>query len=386
MANRKDIGKAFADKLSTLEKTPRENVWSGISYELQKKKKRRIAFFFFWSKTIGLLLVGAIAAIYVYRQNGSVNSGTIINTPKTTVVNKTIDSQNTIGTDNQTTIKNPADNNPAISITGQSTNSGVVGKTNELFPSKNVVTSGINSSNKNVLRTKNSRPRRSTSLKGSLSKGNYFGKRGGRDEKYSKVNTNRSTKKLKHQKTNNRIENPSTLSNQDKINPIDLTALQTAPTTVPTKEVFVKKKDTLTPKKGKEKPINITMLPEDKTVQDSAKSYRKFDVDAFVSPTYYGYLSKGSTLGSDLDSLSKKSEIKFSYGVGLTYELTHKISVRIGYSKVSLSYLTKNAPINTSNYNGIGYNPNITNQTIAVASNGAEKMDITQKISYTEIP
>ena len=380
MGNRKDIGKAFADKLSSLERTPRENVWNGISYELQKKKKRRIAFFFFWSKTIGLLLVGAIAAVYVYRQNGSVNNGTTINTPETTIVNKVIERQNTT--------KNNPINNPSTSKAGESTNNGDVEKTNATLPSKKVVTTANNSSYKNILRTKNSRPDRSTSPKESLSKGNYYGKKGHRIETYSKVNSKKRTKKskLRARKTKNRLENPSILATQDKVNPIDLTALQSAPTTVPAKEMYIKKKDTLTSKKGKEKPINITMLPEDKTAQDSAKSYRKFDLDAFASPTYYGYLAKGSTLDNSLGALSKKATIQFSYGAGLTYDVTEKISVRIGYSHLSLSVTTQNAPINTTNYTGIAYNPNISNQTIAGASNGAQKMDITQKISYTEIP
>ena len=74
MENRKDIGKAISNKLNSLEKTPTENVWNGISYELQKKKKRRMGFFFFWTKTIGLILVGAIAALYIYNQNVDFNT------------------------------------------------------------------------------------------------------------------------------------------------------------------------------------------------------------------------------------------------------------------------------------------------------------------------
>ena len=60
MENRKDIGKIFADKLSSLEKTPKDNVWNGIKHELEKKKKRRVVPILFWTKTIGVLLLGAL--------------------------------------------------------------------------------------------------------------------------------------------------------------------------------------------------------------------------------------------------------------------------------------------------------------------------------------
>ena len=132
------------------------------------------------------------------------------------------------------------------------------------------------------------------------------------------------------------------------------------------------------------------MYPADSIKKENAEVYKKFYVDVFASPTMYGYFSKGSTLDSRLDSLSTKSEIKFSYGVGLTYDLSEKIAVRIGYSKVNISFVTKNAPIDVSNYSGIDYNPNISNQSILTSDNfplnGAAIVDIIQKISYTEIP
>ena len=75
MENKNDIGKAINDKLSSLDKTPKEQVWSGINYELQKKKKRRIGLFFFWGKTLGLLLISAIACLYIYNQSGGFSLG-----------------------------------------------------------------------------------------------------------------------------------------------------------------------------------------------------------------------------------------------------------------------------------------------------------------------
>ena len=74
MENKKDIGNAIRNKLEKLDKNPQDQVWGNIREELQKKKKkRRIGFIFFWSKTLGILLVAAVAAFYLYNQNESSN-------------------------------------------------------------------------------------------------------------------------------------------------------------------------------------------------------------------------------------------------------------------------------------------------------------------------
>lgn len=364
MKNRKDIGKVFNEKLQALEKSPSDKVWNNISIELQKKKKRRIGFFFFWTKIIGLFIIGALTTWYIYKHQSD-NSSFPNHQKENITVNenyhKTIQDQENV-TPNDTSVKE--DN----SVSGHES-------------TKNLDSNGASSQNPITNKSNSNLSERTT-----FSKESKFSK--GKSGQYSKTKFKKSPRKKKAKfKTadENKIKDGVAVS-QNTIASPDLPLLQDGSQKEGKEQIPTTKKDSLIAKKNKDKIKNINMYPNEKKEQDSAKTYRKFDVDVFVSPTYYSYFAKKSTLDRDLDSLTKKTEITWSYGIGLSYQLTDKIAVRIGYTKTSLQYVTKNAPVNTSNYSGISYQSNITNNSIYNQSGNAEKMDITQKIAYTEIP
>jgi hypothetical protein len=390
MENKKDIGKVISDKLNSLEKTPRENVWNGISYELQKKKKRRIGFFFFWTKTIGLLLVGAVAAWYVYNQNDGFNTlspkdskesiieqgkdrKTITNdsNPGNTEIHN---AQSNLNNEIATEDANSTENKNAVETQNKLKNNNSLNNSNALNKTNSVTSKSKKPSVKKTNNT-NSVSKKSKSIKNKSSQ-------------FSRVRSKKSTKKAKvKSKTDQETLNQSAINTEQNTSTLfDPKSLQNNSTVEKSKEVDSKKTDSLVAKKDKEKTKTIYMSPEDKKEKDSAKTYRKFDIDAFVSPTIYGQFANTSTVDRRLDSISKHSKITLSYGLGLTYELSEKFSIRVGYNKIALETTTKNATVNTQNYYGIKYNPNVTNQTIYNASNNAEKMDITQKFSYSEIP
>lgn len=394
MENKKDIGKAISDKLNSLDKTPREQVWSGINYELQKKKKRRIGFFFFWGKIIGLVLIGAIAGLYIYHQNGGFNWGSTDNSKDTITINNVNGETITVSPNTKNLKNNSTETktNSSIAFGNKNTtesNTSINNKNNSHNKSGNSLENTAYSKSKNASATATRKGKINTIYsKSAKNKSALFSKAGIKKSKNN--STKKSRKKFKKGKTvSNSSETKTTKSDAALI---DLNGLQNKDTGDLRSEVKVKKTDSIA-KKDKEKTITIKMYPKDSLKKDSTIIYKKIAVDAFVSPTLYGYFAKGSSLDRRLDSLSKKSEIRFSYGFGLTYDLTEKISIRIGYSKIGISYVTKNAPIDTDNYRGIAYNPNISNETILIASQATDiaigtnnRMDITQKISYTEIP
>ncbi|MEO5775618.1 MAG: hypothetical protein ABIQ27_01855 [Flavobacterium sp.] len=400
MENRKDIGKAINDKLNSLDKMPREEVWTGINEELQKnKKKRRTAFFFFWGKTLGILLLGSMAAFYFYNQS---NLNSLKNSNETIIINDANKNDVVNGSNNanDTEATNDTNSDENSSETGTNKNSSVDGK--NVTDDGNSLTNGNSAGKRNTADLENSSNNNSrknaVNLKGKsnervnskLKKKNHSkitSKSGkSKSKKFLKAKTKKSKKKSA--KKEKLLLTQTNVTKKDTT-VLDLSSLQGKNTSDLLSEIKSKKKDSLIAKKKKEPKINLE--PKDSLSKDSAKVYHKFYVDVFVSPTLNGYFSNGSTLDSRLDSLPKKSEIKFSYGIGLTYDLSDKISVRIGFHKTNMSYVTKNAAIvvnagSAGNYNGISYNPNISNQTIYSESNGSQRMDITQKISYTEIP
>lgn len=453
MENRKDIGKAISEKLSTLDKTPGNQVWSGISYELEKKKKRRIGFFFFWAKIIALIIVGCLAGLFVFDHYTGANwfptnksKGTItvdsVNGESVTLSPNNTPNQKTGNTSPQShTNKANKDKDNVIDKT-ETNLTNTKAEKNKTNPNANHSDSGTNltiskegntsvkSLKKGKLNTFSSKPGKG--------KSGLFSKEGKKSNaEFSKKGKNNS-KKEKTDKLLSENEtatsNPSTVdlralqnkstgksnSDKEKSTPtIDLSSLENKKISKKDsiiaqrqkekelkikerdsliaqkqkdKELKVQTKDSLIAQKQKDKEITIYMYPKDSVKVDSI-IYRKIQVDVFISPTLYGYFSKGSTLDRGLDSLSRKSQIRFSYGFGITYDLTERLSVRIGYRKINLSYVTKNAPIDADNYRGVDYDATASNQAILTAFNAipAESpvpaiMDITQKISYTEIP
>ncbi len=409
MENKKDIGKAISDKLSSLDKTPRENVWNGISYELQKKKKRRIAFFFFWTKAIGLLLVGAIAALYVYNQNDGFNTISPKDTNESIIVN---------GNGSKTNSNNSNEENTEVNNNKSDVNNGIVAddeKSNEkrnAFDKENNLKNSNATDNQNSIDNKNSVNSKSkkgsfkttrnnnSSSKTSKSSKNTKGTRadgdlttktkqsGAKSGQFSKVSAKKSNKKTNGKsKTEKETSSLSDLKTEQSTTALfDPKSLQNNSSIDKTKEVNTKKTDSLIAKKEKKKRIDLK--PEEETKKDSTitkDGFVRFHVDAFLSPTYYGYFSDKSTISRFLNSNSKTTEIEMNYGAGLSYDLTERVAIRIAYTKVKLNYITHNALVNTQNYSGIDYNPGVTNESIYTASDSAQTMDITQKMSYNDI-
>lgn len=66
----------------------------------------------------------------------------------------------------------------------------------------------------------------------------------------------------------------------------------------------------------------------------------KFDIRAIVAPIYYNTLGNGSSIDAQFVDNSKSSDINFSYGVQLSYDLNKRLSLRAGINKVDVSYNT----------------------------------------------
>lgn len=382
MENKKDIGKAISEKLSTLDKTPRENVWSGINYELQKKKKRRIALFFFWTKTLGLLLIGVIGALYVYTQKNDFDTVSPNNSKESKIVNSD---------NNNTTTNQSGEANTRIKLGDSDVNNGIITEATNSYSSESNFKNKSNFKNGNVVANSNSIYNQITkSAVNSKFNNKAISKKSKPIKNTQDSGVNQSKAKASEFSNLNeeKIKEISSQSNNTEQNNhalFDPTSLQKNDSIHKNKERDTKKADSLLAKKEKNRNKNINMYPEDKKVQDSAKGFMKFHVDAFLSPTLYGYFSDKSTLSRFLDANSKSTELEINYGAGLSYDLTHRATIRLSYTNVKLNYTTHDAIVDTQNYSGIDYNPGITNESIFLASNNAETMDITQNISYNEI-
>lgn len=128
--------------------------------------------------------------------------------------------------------------------------------------------------------------------------------------------------------------NPATKSNIiiDKNIPITegvaQTAVDTAKTVVPENEL-----EKLLQEKLKDK-------EEDKALAENEKGKERWNIKPQVAPVFYSSLSNGSPINEQFSSNSKSYDNDMSYGLGVNYAVTDRISIRSGINTVNLSYAT----------------------------------------------
>jgi len=115
-------------------------------------------------------------------------------------------------------------------------------------------------------------------------------------------------------------------------------------------------------------------IPNSETEKEQAKitektiSPRRVRVSTTAAPIYYDNFGSGNTIDDQFANNQGSSEITISYGLNFAYQISEKISIRSGISKVDLSYNTKDiaftAAVNPSALSGINYNGNIPNYRI----------------------
>lgn len=74
----------------------------------------------------------------------------------------------------------------------------------------------------------------------------------------------------------------------------------------------------------------------------------KWKIAPNIAPVYYNTLSSGSPIDSELSGNKKKGKINMSYGVGVGYAISKKLTLRTGVNKVSLGFDTEDVAVSTN--------------------------------------
>jgi hypothetical protein len=136
---------------------------------------------------------------------------------------------------------------------------------------------------------------------------------------------------------------------------------------------------------------------------------KKLRVSTMAAPIYYDNFGSGTSIDSQFANNESSGEISISYGINLAYQISEKIKIRSGISKVDLSYNTKNiaftAAVNPTALSSINY-PNgnipsfrIENRTVQQFSNLSASAEfnraslaspaagyLNQKLGFIEVP
>ncbi|WP_034920239.1 hypothetical protein [Gillisia sp. CAL575] len=148
---------------------------------------------------------------------------------------------------------------------------------------------------------------------------------------------------------------------------------------------------------------------EDISLAENTLSTKKIRVSTMAAPIYYDNLGSGTSIDSQFKNNASSGEISISYGINLAYQISEKIKIRSGISKVDLSYNTNNiaftAAVNPTALSSINYSdgnvPNfrIENRTVRQFSNLTASAEfnraslasptagyLNQKLGFIEVP
>ncbi len=415
MENRKDIGKAFREKLDGLQKAPGDHVWQAIKDDLPKKKKRRAIIFWWFISVPTALLVLGLFGYPLWENYGTGNAPKVNNIETGNAENANASGQRasgrqtrTTGTGNSVATESTASQNDEVNAgtytTGSNTNAlnrKAISKTgNKGYTVTNA--NDNNRDNSGNTTNKYSKKRKSKTNSASVKKGRLAssGKKSGR--------------------SNNTRGNNSIAANTTKNNEVDITNdasanAETAIDTITTEETQAvaenkpagkekaaaakaktentkKQADTLQPEE--EETVLVEVKKKKKQEKPSDDNKRMF-VYGFVAPGLYSagdadYIDP-SVSGSDVSV-----EKAFGYGLYLGYNITPKWSIRAGFVSTKLELQTDGLYLSGSpaDYTGIKYAANMSNTSIVqrltqgldVNSQPYANFNISHKLQFVDVP
>jgi hypothetical protein len=377
MKEQKNIERLFQEKFKDFQATPPEDSWDTIASLLnEKKKKKRIVPF--WLQLSGiaasLFIVGTLIWNYPTKKE------TLIQENTTTIVIEDIQNKTNSGIENTIITNLESNQNASKKNTYKENNYDIINNTNDLTRFKknkktNSTFSSVQNSNNNLV--------------------------GNSKENNAKTNTRNDIKNKSNDGVINTVIKNSNEENlvanlykkaDDKIT-IDLGTIaaffeednkestvtsttnttlirQTNSNTIITSTEIISKDSALVVKiaEGKNPLEELLVTKEDGKNEDEKEEKRnKWEISTNASPIYFNSLGEGSPLDQQFENNSKSYSTTLSYGIGGSYMLSNKVSIRTGINTINLSYNTNDISYQTK------INSTVTNNvpTISRNSNGS---------------
>ncbi|MAQ75100.1 MAG: hypothetical protein CL613_02055 [Aquimarina sp.] len=327
MSSKKNIDRLFQEKFKDFEATPNDVVWERIKAS-QQKKKRRVLILPIWYKAAGI--AAAIAILFTVLYNWSDND-TKIEIVDTTTNNpeENIPSDNN-NTDQNRNVFNESQNTETLDY--------VLDQNDKNEGSHNP----SNTSNA-LFKTSNPKIQNTTIGNTNTSRIDQNDRNSDSDEQKKSNLTNTAIADQTPEEIENKGVNLSENRNQT---PTNLTSEEN--TTIANEETTDKAND------GKKSIFDVIKESEDIIAEKPKDKDKRWNVSPMIGPVYYDHEGNGSSVDSRFSDNGKIGELNLSYGVQLAYQLSDKLSVRTGLSKVDLSYSTKD----------VGFSPSIAGQNL----------------------
>jgi hypothetical protein len=392
MKEQKNIERLFQEKFKDFEVAPPEMAWKNIEARLNKKKRRIIPFWFKISGIAASLLFG----FYIYSLLNGVNIKDKIDS-NTTIVeekNNSIQNQNDLKTikANQNSKRPLSEQNNIITEIDNFGNKINTEKTtlkkekvNKVKPTENL----LSFSKKNRKQKINIKSNQENQITKGFNKSNSIESES--DEIKITANSNLVKNKIDFNKINtvNKDENSSIVVEKKANNTTQDSSLVAK----------ISEEVNALEQLLKEKEVGKNVEEKEKEMQD------RWAVSSNASPVYFNSSSNGSPLDSKFESNEKSYNNKLSVGVGVSYAINDKISLRTGLNTVNLNYNTRGVvfyqdanarEIQNVSKNQRGSLINVENKSTEINSsieinqfgNDVKKYDgeLNQQMGYIELP
>ena len=403
MSEKKNIDRLFQEKFKDFEAAPPDFVWDNLEEILQEKKKRRVIPIWIRLGGVAAALVVGMLFLYPYFTADTPGSGVVYDTPQTGTGNKTQTNPAGTGTPAQPNRNvqgtGPASNpNAIVSGPGNATSPINTAQDNASAGTQQPATGTPGSGNKSGIKAGTGN---SALAHGTTNNNNSKNKGGSRNNKYNsngqhnpannKHNANPQYQEGGIASNGSRNNKPGTANDNDQngtagnaVNPVSGNRLQQEnqnngvaqngnPTGQPDANNGQQETDSqqtgndlinrdiplvpITPDEAlAQTPVDTTAVQEtdlekrqreleeekaNKALAQNDSDATKWNVKPQMGPLLYSSLGNGSPIDAQFASNSKSYDNQLSFGVGVNYALTDKLSVRSGINTVNLSYATE---------------------------------------------
>lgn len=419
MKDKKNLDRLFQEQFKDFEEIPPEIVWKNIEAELTKKKKRRIIPF--WYKLSG------VAALLIF---GFLGTRALLNQSKIEITNPVVTEEKVNSKESQNNIVDSDKKNNQNQLNSVENDSIKINNTSEkqLFSNDEAVANGnlntekaskkennqngsikVNQKNKeNLGLVSNSTNKTKQSNQETKSNSIKTNNSELVDNSNTKLKTNSETEKatvdanLNNQKTQHSEKNKTEIISEKNININEKQfVLEDHSTKIDKNKIDSAAVASLNTTKEELNTLGELLKEKEKDQKPKVEpKENKWQITSNVAPVYLGSSSNGSPIDSQFANNNKEYQNTMSYGLGVNYDVSKKLTLRTGINRVNFEYLTNDIEFYASlqgrpmaslssvtNSNAapiVVQNANFASNEVFVGS--TKQGSIEQSMEYYEIP
>lgn len=312
MKEKKNIDRIFQEKFKDFEQEPDEKLWGNIASKLDNKTMKDSPVMPLWLKlgSVAAVLALVVASLLFIEQNDPFTNdpGVVFENPEVT-----------------------KDNNKSEDNSGQQ-EAGIENSSSGIAVEDDNIENEISESGKDNSESNN---RSSTSESGS----SVIEKNKAQTNIVQKSNrdTNSSTSAIASNNTNssrpqNEKEKGAILPEADNIEASGQIAFSDLI------EADSLNLGTLLEEKNALAQIELEKNKAEELEENSEENFKKVRLSTFAAPLFYKNIGSGNELSNQFANNGSSSEVTFTYGVKVAYQISKKLRIRTGISKLDMSY------------------------------------------------